>query len=341
MREHKAVAGSFGGPANWRGDVLRQSKEWIRELGAEERRELIGLGARLAARANVADLARSRLDLTALPALGALVAEVRSVLKSGRGFVLVRGFPLDEMSSDAARLTYVALGTALGVPKAQNRQGELVHDVRDTGADRHDLNVRLSVTNAEQDFHTDAADIIGLLCLQKARSGGLSRIVSSVAVYNAVASARPDLAPMLFEPWYFHMKGEQPAGAPPYFQMPIAHVIGDQLATFYIGWYIRHAEHLPGVPRLTPAQHELLALFERTANDPALYLDMEFERGDMQLLKNAVILHKRTEYEDWPEPGRKRHLWRLWLAARDFTDGIAATRDGHAASAHRQAAHAA
>ena len=69
-----------------------------------------------------------------------------------------------------------------------------------------------------------------------------------------------------------------------------------------------------------------------TANDPALYLDMEFRPGDIQLLKNSVILHKRTEYEDWDEPDRKRHLLRLWLAAPDFDDGDEQLRRGVALS---------
>jgi alpha-ketoglutarate-dependent taurine dioxygenase len=67
------------------------------------------------------------------------------------------------------------------------------------------------------------------------------------------------------------------------------------------------------VPRLTSAQIELLDLIDTIANDPAYYLSLDFEPGDMQFLKNAAILHARTEYEDWPEPAKKRHLLRLWL----------------------------
>jgi hypothetical protein len=55
---------------------------------------------------------------------------------------------------------------------------------------------------------------------------------------------------------------------------------------------------------------------------------MDFQPGDIQWLKNSVVLHKRTEYVDWPEPERKRHLLRLWLCARDFTCGRDALRGG-------------
>ena len=41
---------------------------------------------------------------------------------------------------------------------------------------------------------------------------------------------------------------------------------------------------------------------------------MEFAPGDIQLLNNHYIMHSRTGYEDYPEPERRRHLMRLWLA---------------------------
>ena len=79
---------------------------------------------------------------------------------------------------------------------------------------------------------------------------------------------------------------------------------------------------------MTEDQAAALAAVERIANDPALYLDMEFRPGDIQFLKNSVTLHKRTEYEDWDEPERKRHLLRLWLAAPYFDDGDEQLRRG-------------
>jgi hypothetical protein len=326
----------FDGPAAWRGEAMRHSSDWIYPLTAAQQAEIIALGRRL--EAGGATLAEARTlaerEPASLPRLRPLMREIREALRVGRGFALMRGFPTEGYSEQALRLAYAAAGSLLGQSMPQNRQGELIHDVRDTGADRHDPNVRLSITNAEQDFHTDAADIIGLVCLKKARSGGVSRIVSSVTVYHEVAAARPDLAPLLFEPWYFHLKGEQPPGELPYFRLPIAQVINGQLSSFFISWYIRHAELLEGVPPLTAAQRELLALYEQTANRPELYLDMHFEPGDVQWLKNSVILHKRTEYEDWPEAGRRRHLMRLWLAAPDFADGIVAIRMGHRVAGH-------
>ncbi len=87
---------------------------------------------------------------------------------------------------------------------------------------------------------------------------------------------------------------------------------------FFIGWYIRDPQRHPEVPRLTPQQVEAIELIEETANDPEIYLEMDFEPGDVQFLSNPKILHSREAFEDHAEPGRGRDLLRLWLAAHEF-----------------------
>jgi len=251
----------------------------------------------------------------------------RDTLHRGRGFVLVRGLPVERMTPDDAAAVYWVLGLHLGAPVPQNFSGELLTDIRDTGADPGDPSTRLYKTRAEQDFHTDGADIIGLLCLKTSKSGGESRIVSSVAVYNEVLRRRPDLAPLLFENFYWHYF-EPHMPEPIWFVRPICAKRGGGLNTSFIPWYIRRAQELEGVPPMTRAQNETIEIMETTANDPTLYLDMEFVPGDIQWLKNSVILHKRTAYEDWDEPEQKRHLLRLWLAAPDFEDGDEQLRGG-------------
>ena len=313
------------GPAAWRGAELARSDEWIHVLSPPETRAVEDLAADLRRRDTpYTSLTRDDADLGALaPA----VRRWRDTLAHGRGFTLVRGLPVERLSRDDLVRVYWAIGQHLGTPVPQNLAGELLTDVRDTGADPNDTSTRLYKTRAEQDFHTDGADIIGLLCLNTSRRGGESRIVSSVTVHNEILRQRPDLAALLFDDFYWHYFEPQ-MEAPIHFTRPICSHRGGGLNTSFIGWYIRRAEELPGVPPLTPAQREAIEMVERTANDPALFLDMEFRPGDIQWLKNSVILHKRTAYEDWDEPERKRHLLRLWLAAPDFADGDEQLRRG-------------
>ena len=313
------------GPVAWTGTDLARRADWIHNLTADEIADIDRVIARAAASGKPRDpLARADV---AFDTLAPSIAAWREALAHGRGFVLVRGLPVDRMTRDQAATAYWAIGLHLGSPVSQNFQGELLTDIRDTGADPTDPSTRLYKTRAEQDFHTDGADVIGLLCLRTSKRGGESRIVSSVSVVNTIARRRPDLVPVLFRDFYWHYF-EPHMPAPVYFTRPICREQGGGLNTFFVPWYIRRAQELPDVPSMTADQTAALEALEGAANDPSLYLDMEFRPGDIQLLKNSVILHKRTEYEDWDEPERKRHLLRLWLAAPDFDDGDEQLRQG-------------
>jgi hypothetical protein len=286
---------------------------YVHELSVQVRSELARLLAAIARGEDVEPAVHATLaDATARTA---------TALASGPGLILLRGVPVAGHDRPTLAALYTMMGRALGRPMPQNLEGETITDIRDTGEDPADPDVRLYRTRAEQDFHTDGADVIGLLSLQTARRGGASRIVSSVRVFQVVRAARPDLAPLLLQPWFFRIPGARARGLPEALPRPIVAVAGDKIESFFIGWYIRNAQGVAGVPPLTDAQREVLALYEATANDPALYLDMDFQPGDVQWLRNCFVLHKRTAYEDHAEPERKRHLLRLWLAIDRLADG--------------------
>jgi hypothetical protein len=260
--------------------------------------------------------ARGESDLSPLgPAISAWTAD----LAEGRGFVLIRNFPIEELDAESIERAYFALGWQLGRPVSQDGQGTLLGHVRDRGVARTSPAIRRYATNERQDFHTDGADIIGLLCLQRARSGGESRIASAAAVYNEILRRDPRAIDVLYEPMYWDRNDEQGAGESPYFALPVLSDVDGRPRFFYIGWYIRDAQRHVGVPPLTADQRNAMHLIEEIANDPAFYVEMDFHPGDVQLLNNSVILHSREAYEDEPDPARRRHLLRLWLAAHEFS----------------------
>jgi hypothetical protein len=250
-----------------------------------------------------------------LPQLGRLLTEIRDdVLLHGRGFMVLRGLPVERYSIEEAAAAYLGIGAYIGKPVSQNGKGHILGHVKDLGRSFDDPTARIYQTTHKQTFHTDSVDVVALLCLRTAKAGGLSRIVSSIFLYNEMFRRRPDLAAILFEPFCFDRRGEVPAGKKGYYETPIFHWYADQLSVIYGNrYYIQSAQRFPDAPRLTPQQIEALDLFDALANDPSNYLDIEFKPGDIQLLHNHVILHDRTDYEDWPEPERKRHLLRLWL----------------------------
>jgi hypothetical protein len=174
--------------------------------------------------------------------------------------------------------------------------------------------VRIYETRERQTYHTDSSDIVCLLCLRPAKSGGLSSLVSSVTIFNEMRRRRPDLLRVLFEPIETDRRGEMLEGQKPYFSIPVFSLHQGFLSVIYQRQYIESARRFPDVPPLTPVQIEALDLFDSLANDPSLHLYMEFQPGDIQIVHNHTVLHDRTAFEDWPDPERKRHLLRLWLA---------------------------
>lgn len=313
-------------PATWHAADLVDTSHWRHDLGASE---IADLEAALAvAKASGKPMRELTREDFPLPRLGATVARWLEMLQRGRGFLNVRGIPVDALGEDDSALLYWGIGLHLGAAVSQNAAGDLLGHVRDTGADPEDTSVRRYKTRIDLTFHSDGSDLVGLLCLRQGRSGGENRLVSTTALYNELLRRRPDLVPLLYEPFHWDRNDEQAEGEPPTFQLPICRYHEGKLSFFYIGWYIRDAQRHP-VPRLTPQQNELLDLIDAIAEDPAFHVRMRLEPGEMNLLKNNAVLHSRTAYEDFDEPTHKRHLIRLWLTAHgDWADGDAFVQQG-------------
>ena len=308
-------------PAAWRGPELAARSDWIHELSSAEIAELTDAVARV--RRRHIDLDAIHAQDVRLPTLEPVIERWADDLDAGRGFVLVRGLPVDQLGETGSAIAYMVLGVHLGVPVSQNAVGDLLGHVRDDGSDPQDPTVRRYRTRLAQPFHVDGSDVVGLLCLQRAKWGGLSRIVSSVTIYDEVRRERPDLVPLLREPWCFDRYGEERPGEQPWFAMPILTEPAGRFRFTYLRWYIEKAQDHEAVPRLTGSQIELLDLIDSLADSPELHLDMDFQPGDIQLLANRTILHSRTAYEDHADPTRRRHLLRLWLTLhRNVVDGI-------------------
>lgn len=308
------------GPTVWTAADLQASNDWQHQLTAAEVAELdAALTHAKAANKPLQDIVAEDFPL---PTLTPAIAHWMDVINQGAGLFNIRGVPTDRYSHDEVELLYWGLGAHMGTPVSQNAAGDLLGHVRDTGVNPLDRGQRLYKTKAELGFHSDGSDIVGLLCLNKARWGGYNRIVSCATIYNEVLSRRPDLIPLLYEPFYWDRNNEQAEGEPPFFALPIASYDNQVFRFFYIGWYIRNAQRHPDVPRLSAEQVQLLDLIDLIAYDPAYHVEFQQQPGDINLVKNASVLHMRTSFEDFDEPEKKRHLLRLWLTAHpQWSDG--------------------
>ena len=311
QRPHDQVApATIGGPAAWRGPEVAPSTDWIYRLGADD------IAALESAARTCGDRPLDRIgrDDFALPTLAPRIREWSRELAGGRGFVLLRGLPVDRWGERLSSVAYWGLGHHLGIPGGQNPDEELLGHVRNYGEDAASPYVRKYRTAANIAYHCDLADVVGLLCMHTAKSGGASRIVSSVAVYDELVRQRPDLVARLYEPFLLDTRDETREDRMPWVPVQPCCYAGGRLRTFYHSDYFRSVERHAAAPRFTAAERELMDLYEQIASSPEFYLDMNFEPGDVQLISNHTVLHARTEYEDWPEPERRRHLLRLWLS---------------------------
>lgn len=254
---------------------------------------------------------------------GAETGALRQELLHGRGFAVLRGLSMDRLSEEEACGAYLAVGARLGRTLPQNVRGELLYAVRDEGQsiekDYGRVGVRFSKTAEPLNFHTDSApalmgvtpDIVGLLALEVAPSGGESALVSAYTVHNVMRQERPDLLARLYRSYHFDRRAEVLPGEPLTLQAPVF-TYGESLHVRYFRFYIPQGHAIAGAPLGQPDE-EALDYFEGVMRRAELQVRFAMRPGDIQFVNNRFVLHSRTAYQD--EAPRRRHLKRLWLAA--------------------------
>jgi Taurine catabolism dioxygenase TauD, TfdA family len=301
--------------AAWTVDELNDNPGWIFTLDERAARDLTE-AIRKAADPDrlLFDYRRDEFDLgSAWPVIAAALKEIRD----GTGFAVLRGLPRAALSEAEFQLLTWAIGLHTGVARPQGKASHFISGVRDVGTVYRSSGGRGYSSNADLDFHTDGADVVLLTCYNVARSGGESRVSSSVTAHDIIWRERQDLAELLHQPLYFSRQQEQAPNEGPYYPNPVYDERDRLLFSKWNRNRLRSAQAIEGVPPLTPRQHEALDLLDEILRRPSVMYSMYLQPGDMQILNNHVTLHSRTEFEDFEEPERKRCLFRLWLAPPD------------------------
>jgi hypothetical protein len=302
------------GPRAWHADDVSRDLSWIHRLAPEA---VAGVDAALA-HAKAAGkplLSMTQADFPLNDAARGALARAIEATQGRWGMCLLKGFPVERWTEEEARLAVWGMSLHMGVARTQNRASQIMNDVRDEGGSYKVKGGRGYNTKAGLDFHQDSCDVVGLLCRRTARTGGTSKVVSSIAARDEIQRLRPDLIPVLKQSWFHSYQGAQDPTQPPFYNCPI---IGSDPSFFSMRTNRKNTDaaqrDFPEVPRLTEAQQQALDLLDEVLPDPRLCYSMTLECGDFQLLNNYVILHSRTPFEDFEEPDRKRHLFRLWMS---------------------------
>ena len=251
-------------------------------------------------------------DTFPLSQIAAEVAGWREEVHTGRGMILLRGIPVEDISLDDLRLLYLGLGSHFGRPVSQSNMGDLVGEVINIGD--KDPKERAYRSSRELMLHTDRADHIAMLCIRPAIKGGLSGYASALNIHNIMLKERPDLLSHLYNGFHHHRFGEQPAGEPLVTRerIPIFSVTDGVPSVIFIRGYINLAVD-EGHVTLSDGELEALNYMESVSNRQNVRLDFLMEPGVLLFVNNCLILPTRTEFQDADEPTKRRHLMRLWL----------------------------
>lgn len=302
-------------PSAWRGVDVANDPAWRVELTPSMVTEIGRAVAGVQARG--LDAGAFEASDFPLPTVDAVLGRCRDDVLNGRGFVLLRGLPVEGRDLDSVRTLYWGIGLRLGTPVTQNLRGDLMAEIMDRGLDVNALDVKPSQTNAEQRPHTDPSDMVALLCVRRPVSGGFSRIASSLAIYNEILAHHPEYLEVLYRGFHHDLRGDaskdNPYGVTPQ-KIPVYRCRDGIVSSVFNASTIKDAQRrMPtGVPAAEMAAIDHIV---ELAHRDDIRLEMDFRPGDMQLLNNYTVLHWRTAFVDGADAAHKRLLYRFWVNA--------------------------
>lgn len=245
-----------------------------------------------------------------------MAGTVRGTLDDGVGFAVLDRLPVDRYSKEEMKAVYWVLSSMLARPVAQSFDGRLLYDVRDVGV-KMDTRVRGDLTNQDLSWHTDYGfnfppPTIGLLVLRTAQSGGLSSVSSFLTAHEELARTRPNLLARLYRPFVWNRQGEHPEDDPIVHRYPVFWRHDGRVKARFVKWLLYKGYELVGEDFDALGREAIETLFD-TLSLPGHRVDFTLEAGQIQFLNNMAVAHCRTEYVDWPDEDRRRHLVRIFL----------------------------
>lgn len=292
------------GPAAWRGADLAHDQSWMIQL-CEKTIETIDK-ALAAVKNQGLSFPDFKKDDFPIHALSDELERYAEEMENGKGFLLLRGLPIERYDSADINIINYGIGLHLGTPVCQNLKGDLLGMVENVG-DITKKETRVYETNLYLPYHTDVSDVFGLMCVRQGKSGGLSSLVSSGAVYNEILENYPEYLGVFYRPMYYAHLGKDAS-----IKSPIFSYHDGKLSARYLRQYIELGAELEGRP-ISRVEIEAMDLFDNIIHKEEIRLDMMLEPGDLLLANNYSVMHSRTSFEDFDELEKRRKLVRLWV----------------------------
>jgi hypothetical protein len=298
----------------WRRDDLIADRSWLYELNAAEIADIEhALSVAKQRRVPASQLRKADFPLSAL---GLTLSRITDELENGRGLVVLRGFPVGNHEIGDNELITGGISAHFGELIVQNTKGTMIDHVSDRGLSYDNVAVRGYTTNAELTPHCDSGDIIALLCIQAAKTGGVNGLSSSMSIYNEILRTHPEYLEDLYEGFHYNLRGSGPPGDGlnvTQHRVPTYSYHKGKLSCRFNQKAIKTAEEIAGITPLTQKQKAAIECVSELAKSPELRFDVRLEPGDLLLLNNHVVFHTRTAFTDHDDPAKKRLLLRVWI----------------------------
>lgn len=298
----------------WKGEELIKDPSWVHVLTKDEVTEVeSALQSVMNKGLNFEQVQSKNFEL---PILGKRLIEIQSKIDNYRGIFLIRGFPVQKYSIKDLEKMYFGVASYIGKMIVQDTKGTLIDYVADRGLNYESIAVRGYTTNAELTPHCDSGDVLGLLCVRTAKSGGMNTLTSSMSIYNEILKNHPEYLDVLYNGYHFNIRGNGPPGEfvdVTKHRVPLYSYYKGKLSCRYNQKAILTAEELPGVPKLSQLEKDAVDYMAEVAMNPELRFDITLKSGEMLLLNNHAVFHTRESFIDDEDPEKKRLLLRIWI----------------------------
>ena len=298
-------------PSAWKSTDFKSNDDFSLDL---EPRHIKALDAALnqvrEAGLGIDDIAKANFPLDDIQDF---IDQVRDELSDGRGFLMIRGWPIDQYSLEDIGVMYYGFGAHFGKGASQSVIGDRLGYVTDHSAS--DQLERAYRNKYELSLHTDLNELIGMLNIRTAAQGGKSQYASAIAVHNEIFATRPELLAPLYEGFHYHRRGEEAPGqevVTPH-KVPIFSTMDGVLSCRFVDAYMPAAAKELGVD-IPSELVEAIDYFQEIAARDDFQLDMLVQPGEMTFGNNFIVMHARSAFEDDTTDANKKRLFlRLWL----------------------------